>query len=67
MSVSARIATLAAAAALAFGLAVSGEAQRVSNQAEEDAIRKLVTEMTDGFSRHDGRAASRMYAPMPGS
>ena len=28
-----------------------------------EAIRTIVAEMTDGFNRHDARAATRMYAP----
>ncbi len=30
---------------------------------DEEAIRRIVAEMTDGFNRHDARAATRMYAP----
>jgi uncharacterized protein (TIGR02246 family) len=29
---------------------------------DEEAIRKIVAEMTDGFNRHDANAAARMYA-----
>ena len=30
---------------------------------DENEIRQLITEMTAGFNRHDGRAASSMYLP----
>jgi uncharacterized protein (TIGR02246 family) len=30
---------------------------------DEEAIRRIVAEMTEGFSRHDARAATCMYAP----
>jgi uncharacterized protein (TIGR02246 family) len=30
---------------------------------DEDAIRKIVAAMTDGFNKHDATAATRMYAP----
>ena len=30
---------------------------------DEESIRRVVAEMTDGFNRHDARAATRMYAP----
>jgi uncharacterized protein (TIGR02246 family) len=31
------------------------------NGADEDAIRKVIVAMTEGFNRHDGGAASTMY------
>ncbi|MBL6080645.1 SgcJ/EcaC family oxidoreductase [Belnapia sp. T18] len=30
---------------------------------DEEAIRRIVAEMTDTFNRHDAKAATRMYAP----
>jgi len=29
---------------------------------DEDAIKKIIEEMTDGFNKHDGKAASVMYS-----
>ena len=46
----------------AAGLA-SAQVQPDDPRAEEDAIRKVIVEMTDGFNNHDGAAASRMYLP----
>ena len=31
--------------------------------ADEEAVRKVIVEMTDGFNRHDARASTRMYLP----
>jgi uncharacterized protein (TIGR02246 family) len=31
--------------------------------ADEEAVRKVIAEMTDGFNRHDARASTRMYLP----
>ena len=30
---------------------------------DEQAIRKVIIEMTEGFNRHDARASTRMYTP----
>jgi uncharacterized protein (TIGR02246 family) len=38
-------------------------AEPVAKPADETEIRRIISEMTDGFNRHDGRAASRMYLP----
>ena len=38
-------------------------AQPAGTAADEAAIRQVIAEMTEGFNRHDGEAASRMYQP----
>ncbi len=59
-----RIALMSAVAAVtAFGLLATGHAQQTGTRSEEDAIRKVIVEMTEGFNSHDGRAASSMYSP----
>lgn len=30
---------------------------------DEEAIRKVIVEMTEGFNKHDARASTRMYTP----
>ena len=45
--------------ALAGYVIVAG-AQQIGVAADEQAIRQVITEMTEGFNSHDGRAASRM-------
>jgi uncharacterized protein (TIGR02246 family) len=52
----------AAALAAAIGLCVLGAAS-AAGPVDENEIRQLITEMTAGFNRHDGRAASSMYLP----
>jgi uncharacterized protein (TIGR02246 family) len=57
-----------AARAVAIGLTAMGYvamagAQQTGAAADEQAIRLVITEMTEGFNSHDGRAASRMYMP----
>ena len=41
---------------------MSGAQQGGSNE-DDAAIRKVIAEMTEGFTNHDGMAAARMYAP----
>lgn len=56
----------AAALAGAIGLCVLGAvsaAEPLAKPMGENEIRQLITEMTAGFNRHDGRAASSMYLP----
>lgn len=36
-------------------------AQSPGNRSDEDAINKVIVEMTEGFNRHDSEAATRMY------
>jgi uncharacterized protein (TIGR02246 family) len=38
-------------------------AQQTGAATDEQAIRQVITEMTEGFNSHDGRAATRMYMP----
>lgn len=38
-------------------------AQPAGTSGDEAAIRQVIAEMTEGFNRHDGEAASRMYQP----
>ena len=45
------------------GYVVVAGAQQIGVTADEQAIRQVITEMTEGFNSHDGRAASRMYMP----
>jgi len=47
-------------AALLFASTLN--AQQAGSESEE-AIRKVIVEMTEGFNSHDGKAASRMYQP----
>ena len=42
---------------------IVAEAQQTGATADEQAIRQVITEMTEGFNSHDGRAASSMYMP----
>jgi uncharacterized protein (TIGR02246 family) len=44
-----------------FGLVT--QAQNVGSSGDEDAIQKVVVAMTEGFNRHDGKAAAQMYEP----
>src|SRR5262245_24246798 len=59
---------LAAIGLAAIGMVVTASfpaaiAQTAGTAGEEASIRQLVTEMTEGFNRHDGAAAGRMYQP----
>jgi uncharacterized protein (TIGR02246 family) len=58
-----QIAAVAAIGITAFGYAAGVVGQIRAPAGEEEAIRNLITEMTEGFNRHDGRAASVMYLP----
>src|SRR5947199_9607282 len=53
--------------ALAISLAVSSTttviAQSAGSREDEEAIRKIILEMTEGFNKHDAKAATRMYTP----
>ena len=47
-----------------MGMMALGAVPSVADSsADEDAIRKVIVAMTEGFNRHDGDAASRMYLP----
>jgi uncharacterized protein (TIGR02246 family) len=45
------------------GFGVVSQAQNVGSSGDEDAIRKVVVAMTEGFNHHDGKAAAQMYEP----
>jgi uncharacterized protein (TIGR02246 family) len=45
------------------GFGLVSKAQNVANRGDEDAIRKIVVAMTEGFNNHDGKAAAQMYEP----
>ena len=38
-------------------------AQNIGAPEDEEAIKRLMVEMTNGFNNHDAKAATRMYAP----
>jgi uncharacterized protein (TIGR02246 family) len=42
---------------------ISDAGAQTAEGESEAAIRKIIVEMTEGFNSHDGKAASRMYAP----
>ena len=52
----------AGACLAALVVASTLSAQQAGGDSEE-AIRKVIVEMTEGFNSHDGKAASRMYLP----
>ena len=54
-------AVLGLTALSAYG--VMAVAQQTAPTTDEQAIRQVVTEMTEGFNSHNGRAASSMYLP----
>jgi uncharacterized protein (TIGR02246 family) len=58
-----RIAVAVSIGAAMLAYATVTPAQPAPDRADEDAIRKVITEMTSGFNSHDGRAASIMYLP----
>lgn len=59
-----RISLLSILAALLFGpLMATSNAQNIGASNDEEAIKNLMVEMTDGFNNHDAKAATRMYAP----
>jgi uncharacterized protein (TIGR02246 family) len=45
--------------ALSIALSLPGRAENSAK--DEEQIRSVITEMTDGFNKHDARAASQMY------
>jgi uncharacterized protein (TIGR02246 family) len=45
------------------GVSSPGAAQAQDPRSDEEAIRRVVAEMTDGFNHHDAAAATRMYTP----
>ena len=52
--------------ALAFPLVCMGTvatAQTPGNRDDEDAIKNVIVQMTEGFNKHDAEASTRMYQP----
>ena len=43
------------------GMATICAAQNLGSRDDEDAIKDVIVEMTEGFNRHDAEAATRMY------
>lgn len=59
-----RISLLSILAAFLLGpLTAISMAQNIGAPADEEAIKNLMAEMTNGFNNHDAKAATRMYAP----
>jgi uncharacterized protein (TIGR02246 family) len=56
-------ATLLAVVIGISGFCLVSQAQNVASSGDEDAIRKVIIAMTDGFNRHDAKAAAQMYEP----
>jgi uncharacterized protein (TIGR02246 family) len=56
-------ATLIAGVIGLSGFGLVSQAQNVGSSVDEDAFRKIIVAMTEGFNRHDGRAAAQMYEP----
>ena len=52
----------ATTASLAVAYTMVGGAQPSSDRQDEEAIRKVIMETTEGFNKHDVKAATRMYA-----
>jgi uncharacterized protein (TIGR02246 family) len=48
---------------LAVSYTITGSAQSSSGREDEEAIKKVIMEMTEGFNKHDAKAATRMYTP----
>ena len=53
--------------AIAFAGFSVGQAQNVDSSGDEDAIRRVVVTMTEGFNRHNGKAAAQCIKLMPAS
>jgi ketosteroid isomerase-like protein len=59
-----RILLLSILAALLVGpLTAISMAQNINASEDEESIRNLMVEMTNGFNNHDAKAATRMYTP----
>ena len=56
-------ATLFAALMGICRVSLVSHAQNASTGGDEDAIRNVVVAMTEGFNRHDAKAAAQMYEP----
>src|SRR4051794_5766162 len=44
-------------------MAPLGASQGAVNSTDEDAIKSVIVQMTEGFNRHDAEASIRMYQP----
>jgi uncharacterized protein (TIGR02246 family) len=42
---------------------LTGNAESLSSREDEETIKKVIVEMTEGFNKHDAKAATRMYMP----
>ena len=56
-----RTSMLLTGAILMLGIAAKSYAQNVDSREDEEAIRKIIVEMTESFNKHDASAATRMY------
>lgn len=56
-------AAVALCCTVVLGCTTAPTAQVRSTHDDEEAIRKIIVEMTDGFNAHDARASTRMYLP----
>ena len=63
MSTRSCIAVVALMLALGVGCTTTGPVPTRGTREDEEAIRKVIAEMTAGFNSHDARASTRMYMP----
>ena len=63
MSTRSWIALAAIVLALGVGCTTTGPVQTQGTREDEEAIRKVIVEMTAGFNSHDAKASTRMYMP----
>ena len=61
MQLTARTLVIAVIGVAAIGYAANVGAQRDTRSEDEEAIKRVIIEMTTGFNSHDARAASSMY------
>src|SRR5262245_232308 len=61
MQLTARTLVIAVIGVAAIGYAANVGAQRDTRSEDEEAIKRMIVEMTMGFNNHDARAASSMY------
>ena len=61
MQLTARTLVIVVIAVAAIGYAANVGAQRDTRSEDEEAIKRVIIEMTTGFNNHDARAASSMY------
>lgn len=58
-----RILLMSIAAAAVIGSFTTGNAQSIGSGEDQEAIKQIITEMTDSFNKHDAKALTRMYMP----